>query len=228
MPILSLLPIPFFVLSVYLYFLSRKTNNLKEVQIYQPLTTVFIMVVALLGFYSPEVTFWFSVIIIIGLSFSFIADLVLVDMANMTVFAVGLGLFFLAILSYNIAMLKFTSLHLTHLIPGIPMLALAIWAFLTMSKGEGMKGAIKIGVGLYVLIFAFLVTQCWGAVISGDLSFPRALFMAIGSTMFFFGDMQMGVNSFAKPGTKFWTFMLHIGPFLYSGGQMCIALSLSV
>lgn len=225
--ILSLLPVPLFIMSAYLYFKSRENKDLKMVQIVQPLSTVLVIVSALLCFFGPNLHFEFAVLIILGLVASLFADLVLVELGSLIVFAIGFIFFTIAISFYSVAMFKFTDIHITHLIPGIPMLLVSIYAFIRMSRGKDFKGPVKIFVALYTLIFMVLVTMCWGSLISGDLPFIQALFMSIGTTLFYFADFQLAINTFEKPDSPFWKAMIAYGAPMYAVGQMFIALSLT-
>lgn len=229
--IFSLIPVPIFLMSAYLYFKSREKQDLNMVQVVQPLSTVLVIISGLMCFFGPNfggvVSFEFAVLVIIGLTVSLFADLVLVELGSMMIFALGFLFFFIAIVLYNIAMFNATSIHITHLIPGIPMLLISIWGFSRMSRGENFKGIMKIFVGIYTLIFAFLVTMCWGSLISGEFSFVRALFMSLGTTLFYFADFQLGINTFEKPDSPFWKAMIAYGAPMYAVGQMLIALSLT-
>jgi uncharacterized membrane protein YhhN len=82
-------------------------------------------------------------------------------------------------------------------------------------------GNFKIPVLIYGLVMPFMVTRAISTLFGNSFSTLSAVLVSLGSFMLFLGDVEYGMHRFCSP-IKF-----SIGPILYAGGQLLIALSCS-
>jgi uncharacterized membrane protein YhhN len=89
---------------------------------------------------------------------------------------------------------------------------LYLWPYLGNMKIPGM---------IYGLVLPFVVTRAISTFFGNKVSRTQAIFLTIGTSMLYIGDIEFALHTYTK------SVPLLFGPFLYSGGQLMIALSAS-
>jgi uncharacterized membrane protein YhhN len=221
----SLLAVPFSLAGIYLYFVARKRNDLKRVEFIQPITTLIIIAVAALGFISENADNVYTIFILVGLSFSLIGDCWNVDMTDMETVIFGLIVFVFAYLTYPIAFTVMDGFHREDIIVGAICAILYVclisycWRGLADMKIPGM---------IYGLVLFILISRAISTFFGETFSTTQSILITAGTAMIFLGDVQFAVETFRKPPPpKLVIDLKVVGPILYAGGQLLIALSTS-
>jgi uncharacterized membrane protein YhhN len=221
----SLLAVPFSLVGIYLYFVARKKNDLKWVELIQPLTTLFIIAVAALGFISENADNVYTIFILVGLTFSLIGDCWNVDMTDMETVIFGLIVFVFAYLTYPLAFTVLDGFHSEDIIVGI--ICAILYVCLISYCWRGLRG-MKIPGMIYGLVLFILVSQAISTFFGETFSTTQSILITAGTGMIFLGDVQFAIETFRKPPPpKLVIDLKVVGPILYAGGQLLIALSTS-
>lgn len=221
----SLLAVPFSLVGIYLYFVARKKNDLKWVELIQPLTTLFIIAVAALGFISENADNVYTIFILVGLTFSLIGDCWNVDMTDMETVIFGLIVFVFAYLTYPLAFTVLDGFHSEDIIVGI--ICAILYVCLISYCWRGLRGMRVPGM-IYGLVLFILVSQAISTFFGETFSTTQSILITAGTGMIFLGDVQFAIETFRKPPPpKLVIDLKVVGPILYAGGQLLIALSTS-
>ena len=208
--------IPFSIVLIVLYALARKRNDLKRVAILQPLGTLVSILIAACGLLTPNANVGFTMWILGGLILSFAGDINNVDMADDRTVIVGLIIFVLAYLTYPIGLTIYNGFHRPDLIVGAVLLCAYV---LFMNYLWAGLNQWRIPVLIYGLVMPFMVNRAISTFFGSTFSTTQAFLLSAGTLMLYLGDMEYGIHRFRKP------IPMHFGPYLYSGGQLLIAVS---
>ncbi len=220
-----LIAVPFALVGIFLYFIARKRNDLKRVEFIQPITTLFIIAVAALGFASEGANDLYTIFILVGLTFSLVGDCWNVDMTDMETVIYGLIVFVFAYLTYPLAFTVMDGFHKEDVIVGLICLALYIALISYCWRG---LGDMKIPGMIYGLVLFILVSRAISTFFGDTFSMTQSILITAGTGMIFLGDVQFAIETFRKPPPpKLVIDLKVIGPILYAGGQLLIALSTS-
>ncbi|MBN1573098.1 MAG: lysoplasmalogenase [Deltaproteobacteria bacterium] len=220
-----LLAVPFSLAGILLYFIARKRNDLKRVEYIQPLTTLLIIAVAALGFASENANDLYTIFILVGLTFSLIGDCWNVDMTDMETVIYGLIVFVFAYFTYPLAFTVMDGFHREDIIVGL--ICLALYAGLISYCWRGLKG-MKVPGMIYGLVLFILISRAISTFFGDTFSTAQSILITAGTGMIFLGDVQFAIETFRKPPPpKLVIDLKVIGPILYAGGQLLIALSTS-
>jgi uncharacterized membrane protein YhhN len=155
--------------------------------VFKPLTTLLLFVV--LGWPQGTYGWWVAV----GFVFSLAGDVALLWPGNRA-FMIGLGAFLLGHVAYVVAFIGVDVLVWWRLLAGTlvvgtvsVMLVRTIWP-----GAEGLRGPI-IG---YALVITAMVITAW-CTLGGPL--PRAIYAAVGATLFYASDASLSLDRFYKP-----------------------------
>ena len=213
-----LIPVPFDLVLIGLYFIARNRGDLKKTAVIQPATTLVALIIAALSFFSPAADLGYTIWIMIGMGLCFLADIFNIDMTNDKILYAAIAVFLIAYLEYAVAFTRFNGFHWQDLIVGVVFIL--IYIFLMSLYWRGL-GNFKIPVLIYGLVMPFMVTRAISTFFGSTFSLVSAILVSVGSLMLFAGDAEYGIHRFRKP-IKF-----SIGPICYAGGQLLIALSCS-
>ncbi len=220
-----LIAVAFSLVGIYLYFIARKRNDLKMVEFIQPLTTIFIMAVAALGFLSQNANDTYTILILVGLTFSLIGDCWNVDMTDQETVMFGLIVFVFAYLTYPIAFTVVDGFHKEDIIVGL--VCVVCYAGVIGYCWQGL-GDMKIPGMIYGLVLFILLSRAISTLFGDTFSTIQSILITAGAGMIFLGDIQFALETFRKPPPpKFVIDLKVIGPILYAGGQLLVALSTS-
>jgi uncharacterized membrane protein YhhN len=215
---ITLIPLPFFLVSMAMDIYARAKNSDKLAGIFQPLTTFIVIVIALLSLFTDGARPGFTVGITVGLIVSFWADILLVDRDDSSAFIKGMLLFFIALITYSVTLILTAGFHLKDLYC-VPVLIAYFIVFMKL-LGKGL-GKLKIPVAIYGLVFLFCISRAFSTFFSPDFTTLQAVLLTAGTSLFLLGDTQLAIYHFVnKDFPMFWA------PAFYFVGQCLIALSL--
>jgi len=211
-----LIPIPFIAVTVTLLILAALRGNDKQVYLWKPLSTLLVILVALLSFTTLGVKPAYTWGIVLGLVLSLGGDVALMFKANRW-FLIGLVLFLLAQIGYSIVFTVPNGFHLQDLATAAVLLVLAALIYLYLKPGLGkMQGPVI----FYILAICFMVNRAVSTFLGSFFTTTQAWLIALGAILFWLSDLLLAVNRFRHP------FRLErLGLYLYYGGQLLIALS---
>lgn len=215
----ALVMVPFVVASMLGDMFARKFNLNKVAGLFQPLTTVLIIVASTLSFTATNVNKWYSILITAGLVISFCGDVILVDRSDKKSFPIGLGIFFIALNLYWITITIFNPFHFQdlYILPGIIVVYLLILKVLSKSLGK-----LKIPVMIYMFVFCFLLFRAGSTFFNPNFSTVQSIILTSGVFLFMMGDFQLAIYHFVSQ-----KFPMFQAPAFYFVGQLLIALSAS-
>lgn len=212
----SLVPVPFLVITVSLLVRARFHRSQRQVYLFKPLSTLLVIVVALLSFTTPGVQAFFTLGITLGLVLSMGGDVALMFRASKA-FLLGLILFLLAHIAYSIMFTVPNGFHPQDLATAVVLLALAVPIYLFLLPG---LHRMRLPVILYILIICFMVNRAVSTFFGDAFTTAQAWLITIGAILFWLSDLLLAVNRFRVP------FRAEpLGLYLYYGGQLLIALS---
>lgn len=213
-----LIPIPFLAATVTLLVRAEFKHLQKQVYLLKPISTLLVIAVALLSFLTPAAQPSFTLGITVGLIFSLGGDVALMVKSSKA-FLIGLVLFLLAHIVYTISFTVLSGFHPQDFVTGGILLLLGVAAYLYLLPGLGrMKGPVV----LYILVICLMVNRAISTFFGDSFTVTQAWLLALGSTLFWLSDLVLAVNRFRHPFEA-----NRLGLFLYYGGQLGIALSLS-
>jgi len=211
-----LIPIPFLVATVSLLVWAEFREDQKQVYVLKPVSTLLVILVALLSFSTPGVKAGYTLGIGLGLFLSLGGDIALMFKSNKA-FLVGLVLFLLAHVIYALVLTGYNGLHPQDLITAAVLLVFAASIYLFLRPGLGsMQGPVI----AYILIICFMVNRAASTFFGPAFTPTQAWLLTLGAVLFMLSDMVLAINRFGHPLKNH-----RLGLFLYYGGQLLIALS---
>jgi uncharacterized membrane protein YhhN len=212
---LPLFPIPVLLITVLLLIRAEFRVEQRQIYFFKPLSTLLVILVAVLSFSTPDVNVGYTVGILAGLLLSLGGDVALMFPEDKA-FLVGLVLFLLGHVAYIVTFTLFNGFYTGDLISGLVLLILAIVVYRYLEPGLGkMKGPV-IG---YITIICLMVNRAV-SVIFGAFTLTQTWLIIMGATLFWMSDLMLAVNRFRRP------FEAHrFSLAFYYGGQLLIALS---
>jgi uncharacterized membrane protein YhhN len=216
MTMATLLPVPFLAIMVSLLVRARFQRSEQQVYFFKPLSTLLVIVVALLSFTTSGVQPSFTLGVTLGLVFSMGGDVALMFKPSKA-FLLGLILFLLAQIVYSIVFTMPNGFHPQDLVTAIVLLAIAVPVYLFLLPG---LRSMRIPVILYIIVICFMVNRAVSTFFGDAFTTTQAWLIASGAILFWLSDLLLAINRFRVP------FRAEpLGLFLYYGGQLLIALS---
>lgn len=212
----SLIPIPFFVVSVVLLVRSKFKGDRRQEYILKPLSSALFVLVALLSLLTPDARPWYTWLITVGLLLGLGGDVALMFRRDKP-FLIGLILFLLGHLVYTVVWTVANGFYIQDLISAVVLLVLSIVAYLYLRPG---LGSMKVPVIFYILIISLMVNRAISTFCGDYFTLTQAWLVSVGAILFWLSDLLLATNRFRRP-VK-WE---PLGLFLYYGGQVLIALS---
>lgn len=212
----SLIPIPFLAVTVYLLVRAQFQGSQRQIYLFKPLSTLLVIVVALLSLTTSGAQPSFTFGITLGLVLSMGGDVALMFKAGKA-FLVGLILFLLAHIEYSLTFTVLNGFHSQDLITAALLLAIALPIYLFLQPG---LGRMRTPVILYILVISLMVNRAISTFFGDAFTISQAWLMTVGAVLFWLSDLLLGINRFRLP-FKAEPF----GLFPYYGGQSLIALS---
>ncbi len=214
----QLIPIPLLFGTVVLLVQAKSRNDRRQEYFLKPASTLLVIAVALLSLVSPrswpEFTYWVTG----GLVLSLAGDVALMLRTDRW-FLIGLVFFLLAHVVYAVGFTMANGFHPQDAITGAALLVFGLGALAYLWPG---LMSMKVPVLAYVVIILFMVNRALSAFFGTTFSTTQAWLLGLGAILFMLSDLLLAVNRFRRP------FRAEpLGLFLYFGGQLLIALSLS-
>jgi uncharacterized membrane protein YhhN len=212
----QLIPIPFLAITVTLLVRARLKRNDGQVFFFKPISTLLVILVALLSFTTSGVQPAYSIWIMVGLVLSLGGDVALMFKSSRA-FVTGLVLFLLAHIVYAIAFTVPNGFHAQDLLVGLVLLVVSVAVYLFLRPG---LGSMKVPVIFYILVICIMVNRAVSTFYGDAFTTNQAWLITLGAILFWFSDLVLAVNRFRHP------FRLEaLSLYLYYGGQLLIALS---
>jgi len=213
---MQLIPIPFLAVTVTTLVWAEFRGAQRLVYVVKPLSTLLVIVVALLSLGQPDARPAFTWWVTAGLVLSLGGDVALMFEAERA-FLVGLVLFLLAHVVYAIGFTLPNGFYAQDLIVAAALLAVALGVYAYLKPGLGrMKGPVI----FYIAVICVMVNRAISAFWGDYFSLPQAWLLTLGAGLFWLSDLVLAVNRFRRPFKA-----NRLGLFLYFGGQLLIALS---
>ncbi len=214
-----------FTISMFADVFARQKNNLKIVEIAQPLTTFIVLLIAALSLTLESRHFIYTIFIVAALGVSTVADSMLVSRKSKNALMKGMSLFFVALFFYCINILYFNGFQKEIIWANLVILLSYIILMIIFVKGKnGMGGAptkkIKYAVFIYSLFFCFIISRGINTFNGSFLNEFQSQLLSFGLILFFLGDCQLGALHFVSK-----KFPMFQAPFFYFIGQLLIALT---
>jgi uncharacterized membrane protein YhhN len=212
----SLIPVPFFIVSVGLLVRSKFKGDRRLEYILKPLSSALFVLVALLSLLTPDARPWYTWLIAAGLLLGLGGDVALMFRKDRP-FLVGLILFLLGHLVYTVVWTVANGFHPQDLISAVVLLALSILVYIYLRPG---LGSMQVPVICYVVVISLMVNRGISTFYGDYFSLTQAWLISVGAILFWLSDLLLAINRFRRP--LKWE---PLGLFLYYGGQLLIALS---
>ncbi|MDZ7314574.1 MAG: lysoplasmalogenase [candidate division KSB1 bacterium] len=201
--------------TVTLLIRAELSNQSRQVYIFKPLSTVIVILTALLSFFG-ETRFSYSFLILIGLLFSLGGDIALMFHGK-KFFLIGLVSFLFAHIVYTIA---FGSLGDFSKLDLWTATALGLAGIVIYHILRAGLGALKLPVIFYMVVISVMVNRAFSVWANPACSSLPAGLISSGAVLFYLSDAILALNRFAKP-LRYERFSL----VPYYLGQFFIALS---
>ena len=211
-----LIPIPFLVATVTILIWADLRSAQKLVYVFKPLSTLLVILVAILSLLAPGIQPFFTFGIVAGLVLSLGGDVALMFKSSKA-FMIGLIFFFLAHVIYAVFFTLPNGFHTGDLISGALLLIVAVAIYRYLKPG---LGAMEAPVIAYIAIICFMVNRASSAFFGTAFSPTQAWLLTVGALLFMLSDLILAANRFRQP-LKYERFSLAI----YYAGQLLIALS---
>jgi uncharacterized membrane protein YhhN len=208
--------VPVILVLIIFYKVYRDRNDLKKIAVIQPLITCLSILICLLSFLTPGYRLGYTLLVLLGLILSVVADFVLVDVKDMQKLIQALVLFLLIYIAYSLALTLQSRFQAKDLYSAGGLLLVAVLSMAWL--WNGLKG-LKLPVLAYVLLLCFFINRAIATFSSPDFSLVQSILVTAASSMFLIGDLELAYSSFKKP------IPLYIGPVTYALSQMLMALS---
>ncbi len=155
--------------------------------IFKSLTMVLIWLIAIIGHTASP---FYKSMIIVGLVFSTVGDIILVMPSDR--FLAGMGAFLVAHLFYIVA---FASEIRT--LVGWPLIPLVVYSFIIYTLLAPSLGELKLPLFIYNMVILIMAWLAWERWIQMGQNGP--LLAAIGAVLFIISDTILAINRFRKP-----------------------------
>ena len=209
--------VPLNILLIVIYFFARLRDNKPLVRVIQPAAVITSWVLAAIRLLFEGADLPLTLFVLAGMGIAIVGDFLNIDMSDMKVVLRGLVIAVIAYLTYAVGLTILNGFHLQDLYVGAALLL--VYAFTMRTIMPGVDQGMRLPVLIYGLVLPFTFSRALSTFFSGLFSSGTSIFLSLGTFSLFIGDIEFAIDSFKKK----LPFML--GPFLYAGGQLLIALS---
>ncbi len=213
-----LLPVPFAIIGIAVYWWARWTNDMTTVMIVQPAITILCIATALLSFKRKRFDRTLTLTVAAGLAIALAGDFLNIDMNDPFVVMRGLVIFVVAYLTYAIGFTAVNGWHRQDLYVGAALLCVygALMSYLGPYLQEG--GMLVPGL-VYGLVHPFMVSRAISTFFGDRLSRTQAVLLTAGTLMLYIGDVEFALYAYPR------IMPMLFGPVLYAGGQLLVSLA---
>lgn len=211
-----LIPVPFVIIGIAVYWKARQENNLKLVSIVQPAITILCILIALLALKRPGTNGALVAWVAAGMFIALIGDFLNLDMGNPRVVIRGLVIAIIAYLTYAAGFTAIDGFHKEDIYIGIA--ALVVYAAVMRYLWPHL-GSMRIPAMIYGLVLPFVVTRAISTFFGYEFSVTQSILLTAGTAMLYIGDVEFALHTYVG-GVP-----MLLGPVFYSGAQLLIALA---
>lgn len=215
----ALYPIPVLAITVFFLIRAEMLKKGRQIYVWKPISTLLVIVVALLSFREPVQNRTYIAGVLVGLLLSFGGDVALMFQQDRRAFMVGLGLFLLAHVAYTVALTLLGRFSAWDLLSAAVLLAAAL-VFYPLIKPN--LGSMRLPVIAYIVVISLMVSRALATLVSPVFSSGQAVMIALGAVLFYVSDMILASTRFWKR----WRYH-RLNLAFYYGGQLWIALAAS-
>jgi len=216
-PVIYLIPV--LIVSVSFLIAWELSGNRRNIFFIKPISTILVILAALLSFQEATLHTTYSIGVITGLVFSLGGDVALMFQEDKKAFRLGLVLFLLAHIVYTAI---FTIIGQFSGLSAICALVMLLSGLGIYRLIQSKLGNMKVPVIAYIVIISLMVIQSVSVFANPDISDFHGTMMVIGAILFYISDVILAANRFWRP----WKYNRISLTFYYSG-QMLIALAAS-
>jgi uncharacterized membrane protein YhhN len=215
----QLAPIPLIAAGTWITWRARNRGEYRRVAVFQPATTSLTLLVAALGLLTPTAHPGFTAWILAGLCLSLTGDVFNIDMSRDDILYAALIAFAIAYSVYPIGIAVYDGFHAEDL--AVAFALLVVYSALIAALWRHLESGWRVPVMIYALVMLFMVSRALGTFFGEFFGTTQAVLLSVGTSALFVADVEYSVHRFVRP--------LHtiVGPILYPGGQLAIALSTS-
>jgi len=211
--------VPFVTLAVILLIRAELLGKRQQRFIFKPAATLLVIAAAGLSLLDPTPDLIYSVGVLVGLVLSLGGDIALMFDESDKAFAIGLGLFLLAQITYTVVFTLLGRFSAWDALSGLLLTAAGI-AFYRLL--EDKLGKLRGPIIVYMLAISVMVNRAVSTLWSPIFHPGQATMIASGAVLFYMSDVILALNRFWKPCSY-----SRISLALYYGGQLLIALGAS-
>jgi uncharacterized membrane protein YhhN len=195
---------------------ARMQGDLKKVIIYQPGSVIISWLIAASSLLQPETNVANTIVVLIGMGIALIGDFLNLDMENPSVVLRGLVIAVAAYLTYGVGLTLVNGFHAQDLIVGACLL---IFYVLFMAYLWPDLGEMRIPGLIYGLVLPFTFSRAISTFFGTTYSTLQAVFWSLGTLSLYVGDIEFAIHTYKR------RLPVMLGPILYAGGQLLIALT---
>lgn len=210
------IPVPLLVVTVALLIRAELSGRQKGIYVWKPLSTLLVILVAILGGLTPQAESSYTAWILAALVLSLGGDVALMFTSRRS-FLVGLVLFLLAHVAYTIVFTAYNGLQAADLLTAVVLLGFGVWVYSRLRPG---LGTMRIPVIIYMMVICVMVNRALSTLFGDVLNAGQAWLISLGAMGFWISDLMLGVNKFGKPFA--WN---RVSLAFYYGGQLLLAWS---
>jgi hypothetical protein len=202
---------------IALYMRARLRDDKRQVRIYQPAAVITSWLIAALSLLRPDPDVPLTLVVLAGMGIAILGDFLNIEMEDMRVVLRGLVIAVVAYLAYAIGLTALDGFHVQDLIVGAALLA--VYALLMRAIWARVERPMRVPVLIYALVLPFTFSRAVSTFFGDRLSTLQSVFVSLGTLSLFVGDIEFAIHTFRR------RLPIMLGPILYAGGQLLIALA---
>ncbi len=200
-----------------LYMRARLRDDKRQVRIYQPIAVITSWLIAALSLLRPEPDVPLTLVVLAGMGIAILGDFLNIDMEDMRVVLRGLVIAVVAYLTYAIGLTALDGFHVQDLSVGAVLLA--VYALVMRTIWARVERPMRVPVLIYALVLPFTFSRAVSTFFGDRFSTLQSVFVSLGTLSLFVGDIEFAIHTFRR------RLPVMLGPILYAGGQLLIALA---
>lgn len=211
-----LLLVPLNVVLIGLYMRARMKGDLRRVIVVQPAAVIVSWLIAASSLLQPASNVAFSAVVLVGMGIAIVGDFLNLDMEDPKVVLRGLVIAVLAYLTYGIGVTVIDGFHRQDLILGVALLAVYVVVMRILWPG---LGDMRVPGLFYGLVLPFTFWRAAATFFGAELTTAQSVLFSLGTLSLWVGDIEFAIHTYKS------RLPIMLGPILYAGGQLSIALS---
>ncbi len=208
--------VPLNVILIGLYMYVRTKGDLKKVIFFQPGAVITSWLIAAASLWQPEANRGYTTIVLVGMAIAILGDFLNLDMENPDVVLRGLVIAVVAYLTYGIGLTVINGFQAADLwvAAGLLVFYAAFMRYLWPDLG-----AMRLPGLIYGLVLPFTFWRAVSTFFGAEFLTQQAILVSLGTLSLYVGDIEFAIHTYKR------RLPVMLGPILYAGGQLLIALS---